>query len=185
MEFNTTDNTFGQFPGLGAFYLRQLHNYPHINYANDNLTHRQMLAKPDLKFGNTSYIDNTDLTESLLPEKSKSLKALVDVINKEVDDRLVMKEEIFSGIDTGILKCDNYLLETKNISTRYHPDLGRRRTSIEHEIFGLEKEKRMEETACWRDLVFLKKDLFASLKEYWAAAHREKFLSEDSYMGVL
>ncbi len=184
MEFNTTDNVFSQFPGLGSFYLRQLHNYPHISYTNDNLTHRQMLAQPELKFGNASYIDNTDLTESLLPEKSKSLKSLIDVINKEVDDRLRMSEDIFSGIDNTIVKCDNYLLEIKNVSTRYHPDISRRRTSIEHEIFGLEKEKRMEETACWRDLVFLKKDLFASLKEYWAATNREKFLSEDSYIGI-
>jgi len=184
MQFNTQDNpALNQFSEMNPFFINQLHNYQQKNYVQDSLTQRQMLAEPEKPFGsyitNNSYIDNTSLTDNLLPDKSKSLKTLVGAINKEIDERLNMKEDIMTRIDIDIVKCDNYLLEIEGI-VRYNPDIGKRRTSMEHEIFGMEREKRMEETACWRDLVFLKKDLFETLKEYWSAVNREDMLLENN-----
>lgn len=189
MDFGNNFNGFwhnglGALPyrALSPFFLNQLHNYPNINPKQDSLMQRQMLMEPDLKFGNdnSSHLDDS-LTEGILPDKSKSLKALVEIINEEIDERLKIKDGILSRMEDDIVRCDNYLLEVKSIGIPYYFIASRRRTSIEHEIFALEREKRMEETACWRDLVFLKKDLFAALKEYWAAVNREKLLSGDDY----
>lgn len=41
---------------------------------------------------------------------------------------------------------------------------------------ALEQEKRKEELECWRDLMFLKKYLLSSLKEYWDLVKRGEVL---------
>jgi len=180
MHFDTHYNAMmNQLSALSPFYLNQLHNYQPKNYEQDSLIHRQVLNEPEVKFGEDTS-DNPE-TGTLLPDKTKSLKTLVDTINLEIDGRSAMQQGIMEKIEYDMMKCSNYLLEIKSFATRYHPNVGKRRTSIEHDILNLEREKRMEETACWRDLIFLKKDLFATLKEYWDAVNREKLLSETNF----
>ena len=47
------------------------------------------------------------------------------------------------------------------------------------DMLELEKEKRKEYLECWRDLMFLKKYLLASLKDYWDMTQKRKLLSHD------
>ncbi|NQU32908.1 MAG: hypothetical protein HQ521_06705 [Bacteroidetes bacterium] len=72
MQFNTQDNpALNQFSEMNPFFINQLHNYQQKNYVQDNLMQRQMLMEPKGKYGDTdvSYIDNTSLTDNLLPDK--------------------------------------------------------------------------------------------------------------------
>ena len=43
---------------------------------------------------------------------------------------------------------------------------------VEDKLLDLEQEKRKEKLECWRDLMFLKKYLMSSLKEYWDLVKR-------------
>ncbi len=46
-------------------------------------------------------------------------------------------------------------------------DISEAKAQIETNVLELEKEKRKEGLECWRDLMFLKKYLMVSLKDYW------------------
>jgi len=44
-------------------------------------------------------------------------------------------------------------------------------------VLDLEKEKRKEYVECWRDVMFLKKYLLSTLKDYWDVVKRRDVLS--------
>jgi len=50
---------------------------------------------------------------------------------------------------------------------------------LENNVLELEKEKRKEYLECWRDLMFLKKYLLSSLKDYWDLIKKRDVLSHD------
>ncbi len=52
---------------------------------------------------------------------------------------------------------------------------------LEDRVLDLEKEKRKEYVECWRDLMFLKKYVLSSLKDYWDLVKRRDLLSAESY----
>ncbi|MFC1551320.1 hypothetical protein ACFL6P_02020 [Candidatus Latescibacterota bacterium] len=50
----------------------------------------------------------------------------------------------------------------------------------EENVIELEKEKRKEYIECWRDLLFLKKDILVAFKEYWDLTNKREVLSCDA-----
>jgi hypothetical protein len=55
-------------------------------------------------------------------------------------------------------------------------DFQKSKLALETNVLELEKEKRKEYLECWRDLMFLKKYLMISLKDYWDVAKKRDVL---------
>jgi hypothetical protein len=58
-------------------------------------------------------------------------------------------------------------------------DISKSKSQIEANVLELEKEKRKEQLECWRDLMFLKKYLMHSLKDYWELVKKREVLEGD------
>jgi hypothetical protein len=74
-------------------------------------------------------------------------------------------------------------LEIENRRESYFFDnfleLKKLKLKIEDKVLELEREKRKEYIECWRDLMFMKKYLLSSLKDYWNIARKRDVLSLD------
>ena len=58
-------------------------------------------------------------------------------------------------------------------------EISESKAHIESKVLDLEKEKRKEQIECWRDLMFLKKYLMSSLKDYWELVKKREVLEGD------
>jgi hypothetical protein len=58
-------------------------------------------------------------------------------------------------------------------------DLDEAKARIKSNVLELEREKRQKGLECWRDLMFLKKYLMRSLKDYWELARKRKVLGHN------
>jgi len=74
-------------------------------------------------------------------------------------------------INGEICRQHTELMQLENLTDHYlfnlTKDISETKTNIETNVLELEKEKRKEGLECWRDLMFLKKYLMVSLKDYW------------------
>jgi predicted nucleic acid-binding protein len=86
-------------------------------------------------------------------------------------------------MDDEICRQNTKLLQLDTVKNHYSPELQRardkRRTQLEANVLELEQEKRKEYLECWRDLMFMKKYLLTSLKDYWDLAKKRNLLSYD------
>lgn len=119
--------------------------------------------------------------EKVFSDKNRTLKATVKALFNEILLRERLNSELLSRIDSDMCKPGSYLSQVKRILKRqYTPDLeiafSRRRTNLEKQVQELEKEKRQEYLACWKDLMFLRKYLLSALKDYWTLSGRKSFL---------
>ena len=190
--YNTLGNGFEGLPHeqVGPFALGQLHSHIADNSYGDSLIHRQLLENPKVSFGREAghtyggLDEETSTIDGLLPNKSRSLKSLMGIMQGEIDERLRIKDSILDKIDYDSLYVENYMLHEMETwapnSWGSNKNIEKRRSALENMLAGLQKEKRMEYVSCFRDLVFLKKDLVGVLREYWAAKSRERMLSEDT-----
>jgi hypothetical protein len=122
------------------------------------------------------------VVEKIFSDKGRTLRTTVKALFNEILLRERMNSKLLCGIDSDICKTDFYLEQIKSLTGRqYTPDLSiafsRRRTQLESQVIDLEKEKRQEYLACWKDLMFLKKYLLSALKDYWNISNKKSFLN--------
>ena len=118
--------------------------------------------------------------ESLLSDKGRSLKAGVIALLDEIKGREDLNVNQTQKIDKEIRRQHTNAMQLENI-VDHHPfdltkDLEESKARIESNVLELEKERRKEQVECWRDLMFLKKHLMVSLKEYWDLVRRKEIL---------
>jgi hypothetical protein len=129
--------------------------------------------------------------EKIFSDKGRTLKATIRALFNEILLRERLNSELLGKIDSDICKTDSYLEQIRFLTQRqYTQDVeiafSRRRTQLENQVFDLEKEKRQEYLSCWKDLMFLKRYLLSSLKDYWTVSNRKSFLdleNDNGYRG--
>lgn len=170
------------YAALAPFSLGQLHGHPTQNYNKDSIISRYALSQPEINFGVEETPKYQGLgneigsIENILPDKSKSLKSLVEVILSEIEERKGLNENHKERVDNEIVYLDNCLLELDSLEyNKFKHE--RTRAHLQQSIMRLESEKRAEEVGCFRDLIFIQKDLLAAFKDYWNAKNREEMLS--------
>jgi len=139
---------------------------------------------------NDEPIPERTIMDKVFSDKNKTLKATIKALFNEILSRERLSCGLLSKIDSDICKTDSYLEQIKTLTRRqYLPELeiafSRRKTQLEHQVIELEKEKRQEYVACWRDLISLKKYLLSALKDYWNGSNKSTFLKieNDGYRG--
>lgn len=135
-------------------------------------------------------VQERTVMDKVFADKNRTLKATIKALFNEILSRERLSGGLLSKIDSDICKTDSYLEQIKMITGRqYLLDLeiafSRRRSQLEHQVIDLEKEKRQEYVACWRDLISLKKYLLSALKDYWNGSNKSTFLKveNDGYRG--
>ena len=123
------------------------------------------------------------ILEKVFSDKGKTLKGTVKALLNEIQLREALDSHLLRKIDQEISRQNTDLMQIADVKTDYSPDLARyiskTRIQLENNVLELEKEKRKEYLECWRDLMFLKKYLLASLKDYWDMTQKRKLLSHD------
>lgn len=118
--------------------------------------------------------------ERIFSDKTRTLKAGVKALLDEIETREALDTHLLGKIDGEIGQHRERLSDIKMFEEKYFPamdtDTKRLVVDIEDKVLALEQEKRKEKLECWRDLMFLKKYLMSSLKEYWDLVKRGEVL---------
>ena len=136
---------------------------------------------------NETSKNSNDLINTFFSDKVGMLKAGLENILSQVEERKGIKERNVVSIRKDMCRCQSYLLEIEALTkVLYTHDIsmGRKRTNLDGQMFSLKKDLRSEELSYWRDLVFLKKEFMETLKEYQAAKKRNELLSTN-YLNTL
>ena len=162
-------------PGL-SFYS------PGSEKANDLMPsfskQEDLLTKSKNLEDQTSKSSN-DLINTFFSDKVAMLRATLENIISQVEERRSIKERNVVSIRKDMCNCQSYLLEIEALTKLLYThdfSMGRRRTNLDGQMFGLKKDLRSQELSYWRDLVFLKKEFTETLKDYQAAKKKELLL---------
>lgn len=118
--------------------------------------------------------------ENMFSDKARTLKASVNAILEEIKLREDLNGEQSRFINAEICRQHTELMQLENIRDCYPFDLTKdvdeAKVKIKTNVLELEREKRSEGLECWRDLMFLKKYLMVSLKDYWELVRKRGVL---------
>lgn len=120
------------------------------------------------------------IIEKLFSDKTKALKATVKSFLNEIEIREKLNLHILHKIDEDVCKENTRIMQLESLIVHYSLkdllDVKKIILKIEDSVLELEKEKRKEYLECWRDLMFLKKYLLVSFKDYWNLVKRRELL---------
>ena len=126
------------------------------------------------------------LLEKLFSDKTKTLKATVKALLDEIKLRENLNIHLLNKVGEDICSQHTHLMQIENHKVHYSFDMfieiKKLILQIEDNVLELEKEKRKEYLECWRDLMFLKKYLLSSLKDYWDLTKKKELLEGDADM---
>lgn len=132
-----------------------------------------IVSSPNSKKGPT-------LLEDMLSDKAKTLKASVNALLEEIKLREDLSADQFKKMNGEICRQHTELMQLENVRDCYPGDLTRdvdeAKAKIKANVLELEREKRSEGLEFWRDLMFLKKYLMISLKDYWELVRKREVL---------
>jgi hypothetical protein len=125
-----------------------------------------------------------DVLERIFSDKTKTLKSTAKALLDEIKLREYLKGLMINKIDCEISRQNTEILQLPKQKSQYDlngfVDIEKLTLKLEDRVLDLEKEKRKEYVECWRDLMFLKKYLLSSLKDYWDLVKRRDLLSSES-----
>lgn len=107
-------------------------------------------------------IENKFLDE-VLEDKIKSLQETIKQIEAQIERRKKIKESNTYRIMTDSCAANSELL---NLPEWIFQAFDKKRLVLEQQLFRLKKEERDEDTALWKDIQLLHKDLAEAKKEY-------------------
>ncbi len=144
-------------------------------------------TKIDIALNSLLYRPNNESRlgslEGIFQDKAKTQKASAKALLDEIELRQKLNSRMVYDIDDEILKQNNLILEINNRKEGYFfdnfIDLRKISLKLEDRVLELESEKRKESLECWRDIMFMKKYLLSSLKDYWDLARKRDALSLD------
>jgi len=114
----------------------------------------------------------------------KTLKASVNALLEEIKLREDLNAHQFKKINGEICRQHTQMMQLENLKDHYSFDLTKdaseAKAKIESNVLELEREERQERLECWRDLMFLKKYLMVSLKDYWELVRKREVLGGKS-----
>jgi len=140
------------------------HSAPSATDSVDALTHFLTPSKPDPLM---------DILGQQAAFHAKSVEELLGLIY----EREHLKYDNIKHIDYESSQLKGRLFEIGTIATGIDKGIDRTRGQIERDLFAFERDKRMEEINCWRDVVRLKGDLRETLHTFQQEKRKENLLS--------
>ncbi len=121
-----------------------------------------------------------DFVQGLISDKTKFAGIAAKSLHGLIYERLRIREYNHAQIDYDTCHALTLLYELEPWA-----QLGgfqRQRQTLDMALFGLAREKRMEDVSCWRDVSRLQQDFVAALADYAAATRREGLFQNESYL---
>ena len=118
-----------------------------------------------------------DPLDAFVSGKLRIIERAIQQVTDEIQKRELLQEVMLDAIDNQMCR-----LRTALFATAPYGDspftLGdpRRRAALEKEIASLEAEKRGEETAAWKDIAGLKKELREVFREYLEERRKQQVM---------
>ena len=119
----------------------------------------------------------TDPLDQFISGKKEFLAKSVEDILGLVYEREQLKYENFSKIDDESCKFGTQLLGLDQWYTGKNSNIDKWKSNLQRDLAALEKEKRFEEVACWRDTTRLRSELREAMKEFDQEKRRETLLN--------
>jgi len=163
-------------PGL-SFYSP---GYEKTDGLLPSFTKQENLLTKSKDFENSTSRYEGDLINAFFSDKVAMLRATLESIVSQIDERKRIKEKNTRAIRRDMCECESHLMEIEalaNVMYSQSINMGRRRTTLDGQLFSLKGDLRSEELSYWRDLVFLKKEFVETLKEYQTAKKRKELAS--------
>jgi hypothetical protein len=126
------------------------------------------------------YEPGSDLIDVLFTNRVNVTKFSILNLISQMRERQNAKKRNLKSIDYDISRFKTHLAQIEDLCL-YNEilDLDNRKTKIglAQKIAGLEKDKRSEEIACWRDLTQLRKELTDLIKEYKIESRKKELIA--------
>ena len=155
-------------PHYSVSHLAEVFQHPDIQNTLEGIVDDKSLS------------EDTNALERIFSDKTRTLKAGVKALLEEIELREKLDRDLTNKIDDEIIQQSNKLEHLKRIEAgpflETFFEAKKLIIKTEDKILNLEQEKRKEQLECWRDLMFLKKYLMSSLKEYWDLVKRGEVL---------
>lgn len=119
----------------------------------------------------------SDTIDDLLASKLEGLHQNIQHIRYQLDNREKLKKQNIYDIDKEMMKSKTELFECENWMPGSNSLIERRRTDLEKQLQQMQKEKRLEQVASWRDQQRLLKDLRDIVDDYRNAFRRKSLVS--------
>lgn len=111
------------------------------------------------EFG-ASYIAN-----QFLHDKKDLTRRNISEILSEIEERKRLSQQIADEIDKEIENQEIQLVDISHWAVGYKQGVDAERRSLRDKIMDLKREKRNEETKCFKDLIALRKELSEFIKQ--------------------
>ena len=117
-----------------------------------------------------------DPIDSMLKAKGEFLERSIEDILGMIGDRERMRDEHVNKIDKESCQAKTRIFEIDHWQPAMNREADRIRANQEKEMSGLERERRMEEIACWRDVSRMRMELHGVLEEWSKEKRKEQLL---------
>jgi len=124
-----------------------------------------------------SYPSNSnDPLDNFFQAKRVNLARSVKDIAGLIEQRERIRERNLYMIVLGECEINSKLHNMENWYLGINPVIDKRRAIFEKELLDFEKQKRLEETAAWKDILSLKNDLRGVVQELYKEQTKQKLL---------
>jgi hypothetical protein len=130
--------------------------------------------------GAWKYKPGSDLIDVLFTDKVNATKFSIVNLISQMRERRVIKKRNLERIDYDTDRFKTELAQIEDLclyNEIFNLDNRKTKINLDGKIAGLKKEKRAEETSCWRDLTQLRKELTDLIKEYRIASRKKELIA--------
>ena len=121
--------------------------------------------------------EGSDAVDNLLASRLEGLQQNIQRIRYQLDRREELKRQNIYEIDREMMKRKTELFECEKWMPGTNKIIERRRGDLEKQLQQMQKEKRLEEVASWRDHQRLLKDLREIMDDYRDVFRRRDLVS--------
>ena len=121
---------------------------------------RCALPNPQFPMGSVDVpYKGSDPLDRFFESKRRILAKSVEDVVSLIEERKTIKYDNFEKIDYDSCCVQTKLYELDHWPPESKSTVERKRSAFEKELLNFEREKRMEEVACWRDVARMRGDL--------------------------
>ena len=129
-----------------------------------------------------SYLENSregkprDPLDAFFGRRRHFLAKTAEEILELIQERVQLKYENIRRMDYDSCRIGTRLLQMEPWPLGSNPNIDRMRSGLEQELLAFEKEKRMEEVACWRDVCRTCSELREAVRELFDEDQRQRLV---------
>jgi hypothetical protein len=115
--------------------------------------------------------------DDLIHSNTRILRTKVDAVATAIGERLKIRRENIGRITEDQYKLTD-LLQHISVAANYHLREHKEKSGLYQKAFDLTRERRDQDTECWRDVVIVLRDFLTFWDEYERAKARGAFLED-------